>query len=74
MNLSTRNCYECDSEFDVISDNYFTKRNNEKLFMILNVILYPALRGSYLKPKVRLICEACHQSNLRQDKIKKILK
>jgi hypothetical protein len=70
MNLTTRNCYDCDSEFDVINDNYFTKRNNEKLFMILNVILYPALRGSYLKPKVRLICEACN----RQDKLKKILK
>ena len=70
MNLATRKCYQCDSKFDIINDKYFTKRNNETLFMILNVILYPALRGSYLTPKVRLICEACH----REDKIKKILK
>ncbi len=69
MNLTTRNCPVCDSKFDIINDKYFTKVNNEKLFMILNVILYPALRGS-LTPKVKLICEACH----REDKIKKILK
>ncbi len=70
MILTTRQCHQCDSKFDVIEDKYFTKRKNEKLFRILNVILYPALRGSYLKPKVRLICEACH----RQDKLKKILR
>lgn len=70
MILTTRDCDQCDSKFDVIEDKYFTKRKNEKLFMILNVILYPVLRGSYLKPKVKLICEACH----RQDKLKKILR
>jgi hypothetical protein len=63
VRLTTRNCDQCDSELDIAEDKYFTKRKNQNLFMILNVILYPALRGSYFKPKVRLICEACNRNN-----------
>jgi hypothetical protein len=71
MILTTRDCDQCDSnKFDVIEDKYFTKRKNEKLFMILNVILYPVLRGSYLKPKVKLICEACHRKDIRDKRLK----
>ncbi len=68
MNLLTRKCHHCDSRFDIINDKYFTKRNNEKLFTVLNIIFAPVLRGSYLKPKTILICECCH----RNDKIKKL--
>jgi hypothetical protein len=68
MILTTRQCHQCDSKFDVIEDKYFTKRNNEKLFTVLNIIFAPVLRGSYFKPKTVLICEGCH----RNDKIKKL--